>query len=255
MAKVMRGIQRELREAQYSALFVSHHSRDEELECYQLCKDHAVEGMIVNPGFYANGSVNGSTGAGNTYLDSIGKTPVVEIFGRAVRETPAVNIDEFATGRQATEHLLSLGHRHIAMFTHDRYEKARETGAGNHADAWHRYEGYRQAMLDAGGEPLVFTHAIHSEFDWEGAFVEGGLTSLATILHHPSKPTAVICMTDWQAMGLIRAAEMQKIDLPSQLSVIGYGDVQAATLLQPRLTTFSVPAFEVGHARPGRCSN
>jgi DNA-binding LacI/PurR family transcriptional regulator len=250
MAKLMRGIQKELSVVHYSALFFSHSSQDEEIECYHRCIDRAVEGIIINPGFYADGVAESRS----SYLSSIGKIPVVEIFGHAVKEAPSVNIDEFSAGRQATEYLLSLGHRRIAMLTHDRYDKSKETGTGLHADAWHRYQGYRhalndakqKALIDAGTEPIVFTHSIHGEFEWEKDFLEGGFASLDAILNHPLHPTAVVCLSDWEAMGLIRAAEMRKIQLPAQLSIIGCGDLQAGRLLQPRLTTFSVPAYEVG---------
>ena len=170
MTSLMRGVQRGLRDGEYSALIYSHGSREEELECHRRCADRKVDGMIINPGVAADGSADTKM----SYLNSIGRNvPVVEIFGRTV-EAPAVNIDFRAVGRVAVEHLLALGHRRIAMLTHDRYRAASATGFGRHADAWHRFEGYCQALAGAGLEPLVFTHPVQGEFETDPDFFDGG---------------------------------------------------------------------------------
>ena len=241
-------MQRGLRDVEYSALLFSHGSREEELECHRRCAQRKVDGMIINPGIADDGSADTKM----SYLGSIGRNvPVVEIFGRAVVEAPAVNIDFQATGRAAVEHLLPLGHRRIALLTHDRY-RAAATGFGRHADAWHQYEGYRQALAGAGLEPCVFTHPVHGEFDVEADLFAGGSKALADILQHPVRPTAVICYSDLEAYGLIRAAQQQNLNVPRDLSVVGYGDLDFARLVDPPLTTFRVPAYEAGE-RAAKC--
>ena len=250
MTGLMRGVQRGLRDSEYSALIYSHGSREEELECHRRCADRKVDGMIINPGFAADGSADTEI----SYLRSVGRNlPVVEIFGRAVIKAPAVNIDFPAATRVAVEHLLSLGHRRIAMLTHDRYQAASATGFGRHADAWQRYDAYRQALAAAGLKPCVFTHSIHGEFDVEADWFAGGSMALGEILQHPARPTAVICYNDLEAYGLIRAAQQHNVNVPHDLSVMGYGDSDFARLTDPPLTTFRVPACEAGQRAPHVC--
>jgi DNA-binding LacI/PurR family transcriptional regulator len=248
-ASLMRGVQRGLRDSDYSALVFSHSSREEELELHRRCAERKVDGMIINPGLADDGSADTKM----SYLDLIARNvPVVEIFGRAVVEAPAVNFDGFAAGRVSVEHLLALGHRRIALLTHDRYRAASATGFGRHADAWHRYEGYRHALAGVGLEPCVFTHPIHGEIDVEGDFLAGGSSALDQILEHPARPTAIICYNDLEAFGLIRAARERNVNVPRDLSVMGYGDLDFARLIDPPLTTLSEPAYEIGQ-RAAEC--
>jgi DNA-binding LacI/PurR family transcriptional regulator len=62
----------------------------------------------------------------------------------------------------------------------------------------------------------------------------------------------VVCMHDWETLGLLRVAEKRGIEVPRQLSITGYGDLDASRLVEPRITTFSVPGFEVGQ-RAAEC--
>ena len=170
----------------------------------------------------------------------------MEVFGRFVPGVPSINIDNATVGRASVRHLLDLGHRRIAMLTHERYVLGRGKRVASHFDAWERYLGYEASMQAAGLEPLVVTHPISGEVDVEEQFVEGGIAALSLLLSHPARPTAVVCYNDLQAYGLVRAARLAGFYLPERLSTVGFGDMDHARIMTPTLTTVPVPAFEVG---------
>jgi len=171
----------------------------------------------------------------------------VEVFGNFLEGVPAVMLDNFKAGEESTRRLLSLGHRRIAMLTHDRYSRSRETGSGLHHDAWERYQGYAKVMEDMGLKPMVFTHPLSGDLANAGNdFLEGGVAAAGEIISHPSRPTAVVCYQDSQAFGLLRGCRLRGVHVPEDLSVMGFGDKEFAALTNPPLTTISAPAFEVG---------
>ena len=56
----------------------------------------------------------------------------------------------------------------------------------------------------------------------------------------------MICYSDLEAYGLIQAAETQNVSIPQKLSVIGCNDMESARLVKPGITTFAIPAFDMG---------
>jgi DNA-binding LacI/PurR family transcriptional regulator len=101
-------------------------------------------------------------------------------------------------------------------------------------------------MRKAGLKGIVVTHPISGEVDVIHDFISGGAESLKAILAHPAQPTAVVCYTDYQAYGLIRAAHQLNLKLPEQLSIVGHGNMQLSEIVSPRLTTLRLPSDEVG---------
>jgi DNA-binding LacI/PurR family transcriptional regulator len=131
-----------------------------------------------------------------------------------------VVIDDRAGGRMATEALLDLGHRRIA-FVGDRSGG----GFGFIAGA-HRREGYRQALETAGMEviPAYVREGPHDQT------VARRLTEELLRLSRP--PTAVFAASDRQALGVLEAARAARLDVPGDLSVIGFDDVELAAYAQ-----------------------
>ena len=240
---VLRGIQDALGEGDYAPTVFSHRDGREQAECLRRCVDRRVDGLIANVAVDSDGKID------RARYEALAShpIPVVEIFGRFLADTIKINVDFQAAGRMATEHLLALGHRRIAMFTHAKYRTSASRGAGRHFDAWERYLGYEQALRTAGLEPIVVTHPLSGEVDVEEEFFSGGHQGLGELLNHPAQPTAVVCYNDLQAYGLIRAARVESVPLPERLSIVGYGDKDVSRITTPALTTLRIPAFEVGH--------
>ena len=145
---------------------------------------------------------------------------------------PSVHTDDVAGGRLATEHLLGLGHRRIAFvgdFEHNYH--------GFTSSAMRR-SGYEQALTAAGlgVDPSLVRRAAHGR---EPAAV---LARELLCSHEP--PTAIFAVSDTQATGVLEAAEELGVDVPGDLSVIGYDDIELARYAG--LTTVAQPLEESG---------
>jgi LacI family transcriptional regulator len=130
----------------------------------------------------------------------------------------------------ATRHLLELGHRRIAHIGGpDRLSTAEE-----------RFAGYRQALSEHGlaVEPELVARVPYS--------IEAGATAAQVLLEAESRPTAVVAATDRQAVGVMKAAQLQGVDVPRDLALVGGDDIELAEFLSVPLTTFRQRAYEIG---------
>ena len=135
--------------------------------------------------------------------------PLIAIGG-PVPGCPSVGIDDYAVAADATAHLLSLGHREIALL-HG------EVGSDlNYLVPLSRIRGFEDSMAAAG-------YPVHKEWDRFGRFtVESGQRALASLWEQPGpKPTAIFCASDEMAFGVIFEARRHGINVPQDLSVIG----------------------------------
>ncbi|MBA2394881.1 MAG: LacI family DNA-binding transcriptional regulator [Ktedonobacteraceae bacterium] len=145
-------------------------------------------------------------------------------------DVPSVGTTNWFGGRLATEHLISLGHRRIAIIT----------GPPSIRCSQDRLAGYR-ATLDDACIP-VDPALIRS-----GAFVqETGYDQACALLELPEPPTAIFTGNDMQAMGVYSAFRARGLRIPHDMSVIGFDDVPIASILSPSLTTVRQPLMEMG---------
>jgi DNA-binding LacI/PurR family transcriptional regulator len=152
--------------------------------------------------------------------------------GQPLHSTPSVGATNWSGGLSATQHLLELGHRRIAIIT----------GPTGYLCARARLDGYRAAM-DAARVP------VDERLVRVGRFcVEDGLTLGADLLRLPDPPTAVFCGNDLQAIGVYEAARGAGVAIPRQLSVVGFDDIEYAGWCGPPLTTVRQPLAEMGAA-------
>ena len=145
---------------------------------------------------------------------------------------PSVVVDDVAGGRLAATHLLDLGHRRIA-FLGDRPRLA--LGFRSSRD---RLAGVVAALADAGIDLPAERIAI-GEFDRASA---AAMTQ--ALLAGPHQPTAIACASDTQAFGAIEAIRGLGLEVPGDVSVIGYDDVELAAYLG--LTTIRQPLVDSG---------
>lgn len=150
--------------------------------------------------------------------------------GQPLHTTPSVGATNWSGGLAATQHLLALGHRRIAILT----------GPAEFLCSRARLDGYRAAM-DAAGVPVDESLVLVGRF-----YVEDGLALGTRLLRRPDRPTAVVCGNDLQAIGVYEAARRAGVAIPGQLSVVGFDDVEYARWLGPPLTTVRQPLVEMG---------
>ena len=163
------------------------------------------------------------------------RVPVVTV-GTAVEGMSGVLVDNVEVGRQATQHLLDLGHRRIAFFGDDLDLMHGFTAAVD------RHRGYDLTLREAGIEPdptLV---------ERTGFSMDGGEAALHRMLGRGRKPsdlpTAVFAVSDEVAMGVLYAARGHGLKVPRDLSVIGVDGHDFAYLFE--LTTISQPVRDQG---------
>ena len=141
----------------------------------------------------------------------------------------AFNFDNYRGGFLATEHLLSLGHRRIAMLK----------GPARAFDARERLRGYRAALRAYGQEPAP-------ELEITGDYTsEAGKRAAETLLAMDPRPTAVFAANDQSALALIGALQNEGLSVPEALSVVGFDDIPSVRYASPPLTSIHVPIRDV----------
>ncbi|MFI7135154.1 LacI family DNA-binding transcriptional regulator [Nonomuraea sp. NPDC050153] len=147
-------------------------------------------------------------------------------------EVPSIGATNFPGGMAATEHLVKLGHRRIAVIA----------GPPEATCSAARLHGYQAALGRAGITPdpvLIRT----------GSFTfKTGYQQAQELFALPEPPTAVVAGNDGQAFGVIEAARVRGLRVPQDVSVVGFDDTDAAGTSAPPLTTVRQPFAAIGRA-------
>ena len=139
----------------------------------------------------------------------------------------SVYIDDRAAARQAVESLISLGHRHIAVIGGHRL----------YSDICRmRWEGVLDALNESG-------LSIDPELDYSTVYFspDGGYQGTTELLQRGRNFTALFTMSDLMAIGAYRALKDHKLEVPGDVSVIGFDGLPVDDYLIPRLTTVDQP--------------
>lgn len=153
-----------------------------------------------------------------------------ETVAPELTDLPSVQIDNIAAAAQATDYLISQGHRRIAMVS----------GQASSLLTRDRELGFRQAMAAA---------QLEVEDGW---VVDGDLTipgaraAMRGLLDHAHRPTAIFCATDEMAIGCLHEIKAAGLNVPADISIIGFDDIRYAAVTDPPLTTISQPAEDIG---------
>jgi LacI family transcriptional regulator len=137
---------------------------------------------------------------------------------------------EVLGGFAATMHLVEAGHRRIGFINGETWIEA----------ASERLKGYRQALSTSD---IPFDATLVREGDWQ---VSSGFEHALSLLSQPNPPTAIFCANDLMAIGAVDAARKLKLEIPKDLSIVGYDDQDIARYTQPPLTTVLLPNREMG---------
>jgi LacI family transcriptional regulator len=158
-------------------------------------------------------------------------TPSVIVDPRKIDvDHPRVFVDNYAGARAAVDHLISLGHTRIGLLEGDpTFDSSQK-----------RRRGYEDA-LSAASIPLDPELYGVGDFTQSGGFV--GTTALLDLVN---RPTAIFATADVSAMGAIDAARARGLEVPADLSVVGFDDVPQAQVSFPALTTVRQPLEDSG---------
>ncbi|MCA9903352.1 MAG: GntR family transcriptional regulator [Anaerolineae bacterium] len=147
--------------------------------------------------------------------------------------TDYVVVDNFGGAYDATQHLIALGHRRIGFLS---------PGSLDTTSIRDRFEGYRQALADHN---LDYDETLFHRY--QGLMqTDKNLASLRSMLCQADRPSAFFAVTDLLAIRLLEAAQREHLDVPDDLSVVGFDDIQQASLISVPLTTVAQPRIEIG---------
>lgn len=227
-ASIVSGIEDTARSADYGTMLcITNQEKIREQEFTELLYNGQADGAV-----FLYGDKNDE---GIRKLSS--EVPIVQCceFSRNSRDAH-VSIDNFGAAKQAAEYLISLGHERIGFVGSDNQFISSE----------YRQRGFEAGLAEAGIS-LDKKYLAYGDRDY--SFVSGihagkELLSLAK----KERPTAVFCISDVLALGVIRAAGNMGVRVPEDISVIGFDDVEYATMFDPMLTTISQPRYSLGKA-------
>jgi len=160
-----------------------------------------------------------------------GRLPVVNACEYVKnRDITSVRVDNFAAAKVAVNHLLTLGHRRIAFVS----------GPADSPISVDRRHGYETALKQAGITPAT---SLVAPGDFS---MEAGVRAIESFLARTQKFSAVFCSNDEMAIGAMRALATHGLDVPGDVSIVGFDDIRFARYTSPALTTIAQPKNEIG---------
>ncbi|WP_242440758.1 LacI family DNA-binding transcriptional regulator [Streptomyces sp. CB02923] len=199
-------------------------------ELTEMLVDRGVAGIIFVSGLHADTSADMQR-----YEQLRGQgVPFVLINGFSDKvQAPFVSPDDRAAIRLAVTHLAALGHERIGL----------ALGPKRFVPVQRKIEGFVRSM----GEQLGLGRAAALELVQHSLYtLEGGQAAAAALISRGC--TAVVCASDMMALGAIRAARQQGLDVPREVSVVGFDDSPLIAFTDPPLTTIRQPVTAMGQA-------
>lgn len=174
--------------------------------------------------------------------------PLVLVDHAGRRGEATVRIDDAGGGEAVVQHLLDLGHQRLAVVSYELgpghrhgYVDADRLAGITFGGTRERLGGYRTALAGSG---LDWPKTPIFECDHNAR--QPGREAAATLLASRPRPTAIVAMSDELALGVLQAAEDASLEVPRDLSVVGFDDTPAAARAIPPLTTVNQPLREKG---------
>jgi LacI family transcriptional regulator len=220
-AEIIRGAERRAAASGYVILLADADEFMQAGDAYRtLLLEQRVDGLLI-----ASGSTR------EPVLEDLARQglPIVLVNRRVERVGPSVTVDDAGGTELAVAHLVGLGHRRIAHLA----------GPPDADTARRRLLGFRSAMR-AAGLRVPSSFVVSAPLD-----EEGGLTATERLLGLDRPPTAIVVWSLVAAVGALAAARRAGVDVPADLSVIGFHDAPIAAYLDPPLTTVRMPLAEM----------
>lgn len=184
----------------------------------------------------ADGAILMDTEADDRHMDALWeKFPLVQCCEYCANTAIShVSIDNYQAAREAALRLIELGHTRIGF-----------VGADNRfISTIQRREGYLAALAEQG---IPFRAEDQATADGDYSYASS-VEAAGRLLDRPDRPTALLCISDVQALGALQAGRERGLHVPEELSVVGFDDVEYAAMFSPQLTTVRQPRYELGSA-------
>lgn len=227
--KMLMASEQTLTQAGYDLVFASFRYTPEtppkQLELPRLIAHQGTVDGVILAGLHYENLVNALTSMklpyvmlGNTYIGDKSKL-----------KNDALIYDDVGGAYEATKYLIRLGHRRIAF-------------VGNINLPWfkRRYEGYAQALKEEKIAQLMIAE------DWNVSYIQYGQLATGELLRRSEVPTAIFGGNDEIAAGAWKALVNRRISIPGEMSLMGFGDREDLSILEPSLTTITVFQEKIG---------
>ncbi|WP_340397222.1 substrate-binding domain-containing protein [Paenibacillus sp. FSL E2-0202] len=195
------------------------------LKYLQLLREKQVDGIIF---------IFSSEVLKKEYYDMLESMniPVVLISSQTdFAKVPYVKVDDYQAAYDAVDYLLTKGHSKIAMISGTKGDPIAGTP---------RVEGYRKA-LEAHGIAFESRYLVYGDF-----LYESGSRAMEVILQEAPEVTAVFAANDEMAIGALSSVTKQGLNVPGDISIMGYDDLRLARMVNPPLTTVRQPLYDIG---------
>lgn len=222
--EVLHGIHDTALEAGYEVMFAPDATLEGKSRCTRILQ-----------GGYADGAIISGPRVDDQELIELleSNAPIVLQGSWPDSDVMAVDVDNIASAKIATEHLIDLGHSQVGLILH--------APKVYHATI-DRQTGYQQALDERNipANPDLVAQANFSPASGEAAMAE--------LLALQAPPTAVFATSDTVAIGALRAIRRQGLQVPQDIAVVGFDDISYTEYFDPPLTTIRLPAYELGRA-------
>lgn len=225
--EVARGVEDAANEAGYVVILCNSDSSPEKEGHYlHMLQEQRTAGVLITP-------VQNDV----AYLQHLRQRDIAVVLldrpSRA-RDLCSVAIDDALGGELAVHHLLELGHRHITFVS----------GPMKIRQYAERRRGARRAIKMAGLDP----DEVMDEVLLPTQNARSGENCVEGLLMRTPRPTAIFCANDPLALGVMRGLNQHGLKIPQDIAIIGYDDVEFASMLSPALTSIRQPKYQLGRA-------
>jgi len=221
---VARGAERTARDAGLGVMVCnSNQSAGEEADYLALFAEHRVRGVLLTPADASGGTLEAFRRHHIPFV-------LVDRVGAGGKEC-SVSVDDVAGGTLTVRHLVAAGHRRIAYVS----------GPAHLQQIQDRRAGGIAALAEAGLSPDVLT-----ELPTETLDVAAGRDAGARLLGLRKRPTAVFCANDLLALGVLQSLFAAGVDVPEDMAIVGYDDIDVASAAAVPLTSVRQPAVAMG---------
>lgn len=200
-----------------------------ESQYLSIMREKRVDGMV-----FLGGRIN--LKAANEELDQeliqhASLIPTVLVNGTVKGNVlTRVATDEYAGACMAVQYLIDCGHTHIGFLGGELHMSTTST----------KLRAFKKTLRDAGLD-------VREEWILTDSFsIDSGREKMNTLLQLAEKPTAVLCVNDFVAIGAIKTAIDQEVSIPDEMSIVGFDDIPLSHHFIPEITTVSQEANELG---------
>lgn len=206
----------------------SRHDSARELTYMTTLSTYAVDGLILS-------AVSGDLDQLSEFVKS--GIPLVVVDRKlAAPDIEFIHSDHIEGAREATQHLVELGHRRIGIIT----------GPIDVHSALDRIQGFEE-ILNEHGIPNDPDLSVRGDFQ-----VESGRRAAQEMMELPDPPTAIFACNDMMAIGALQTLRTLGLGVPEDVSLVGFDDIFLASLLDPPLTTVAQSAYTIGEMAVAR---